>query len=183
MRGGLVAGVVLTVLVVDSSGCGSGEAATPTAASTGTSAEGLPGAVGETRSAILAAAEAGDYERLRPVLDQRVFLSDYGFGDDQPDPIARWRELGSQPLETMDALLHMRHAVRETNEGTLYQWPRPDPDSTLADLMPAERDLFLSFMSEDELREAFDPEYGYTAPRLGILADGTWWFFVAEQGP
>jgi hypothetical protein len=183
MRGGLVAGVVVTVLVVVSSGCGSGEASVPTAADTGTSAEGLPGPVGETRSAILAAAEAGDYERLRPVLDQEVFLSDYGFGDDQPDPIGRWRELGSEPLETMDAVLRMRHAVRETNEGTLYQWPRLDPDSKPAELTPAERDLFLTFMSEDDLREAFNLDYGYTAPRLGILADGTWWFFVAEQGP
>jgi hypothetical protein len=38
-------------------------------------------------------------------------------------------------------------------------------------------------MSEDELAQAFRPDYGYTAPRLGILADGTWWFFVAEAGP
>jgi hypothetical protein len=117
------------------------------------------------------------------VLDQEVFLSDYGFGNDQPDPIGRWQERGTEPLETMDALLHMRHVVRETNEGTLYQWPRLDPDSKPTDLTPAERDRFLTFMSEDELRQAFDPEYGYTAPRLGILADGTWWFFVAEQGP
>ena len=27
------------------------------------------------------------------------------------------------------------------------------------------------------------PEYGYVNPRLGILADGTWWFFVLEGGP
>jgi hypothetical protein len=183
MRGRFVAGVVLIVLVVVASGCGSGEASPPIPADTGTSAEALPGPVGETRSAILAAAEGGDYERLRPVLDQKVFLSDYGFGNEQPDPIGRWQELGTEPLETMNALLHMRHVVRETNEGTLYQWPRLDPDSKPTDLTPAERDLFLTFMSEDELRQAFDPEYGYTAPRLGILADGTWWFFVAEQGP
>jgi hypothetical protein len=26
-------------------------------------------------------------------------------------------------------------------------------------------------------------EYGYTSPRLGILEDGTWWFFILEGGP
>ena len=82
----------------------------------------------------------------------------------------------------MRALLQMPHVVRETNERTLYQWPRFNPDSNAADVTPAERDLFLTFMAEDELLQAFDPEYGYTAPRLGILADRTWWFFVAEPG-
>jgi hypothetical protein len=164
-------------------GCGGGEASTPAPAATDTSAAGLPGPVAETRGAIVAAAEAGDYEQLRSVLDQEVFLSDYGFGNEQPDPVGQWQELGPVPLETMDALLHMPHVVRDTNEGTLYQWPRFDPDSEARDATDAERDLFLTFMSEDELTQAFNPDYGYTAPRLGILADGTWWFFVAEPGP
>jgi hypothetical protein len=174
-------------------GCGSDEASSPTPAATDTSPSapaatdtsgaGLPGPVAETRSVILAAAEAGDYEQLRAVLDQEVFLSDYGFGNDQADPIATWQELGTKPLETMGALVQMPHVVRETNEGTLYQWPRFDPDSNARDVTDAERDAFLTFMSEDELRQAFNPDYGYTAPRLGILADGTWWFFVAEAGP
>jgi hypothetical protein len=30
---------------------------------------------------------------------------------------------------------------------------------------------------------AFIPEYGYTGPRLGILADGTWWFFLSGGAP
>jgi hypothetical protein len=38
-------------------------------------------------------------------------------------------------------------------------------------------------MSETELRDAILPKYGYTAPRLGILADGRWWFFVFRGGP
>lgn len=136
-----------------------------------------------TRSAIQAAAESGGYEQLRPVLDRAVFLSDFGFGNEQPDPIRRWAEMGPAPLETMAALLRMPHAVRETNEGTLYEWPRFNPDSDAGDLSAPEREIFLTFMTEDELATAFGPEYGYTGPRLGILADGTWWFFLLQGGP
>jgi hypothetical protein len=38
-------------------------------------------------------------------------------------------------------------------------------------------------MTEAEVRTAILPEVGYTAPRLGILADCTWWFFVLERAP
>jgi hypothetical protein len=177
-----VALVVLFIALVGA-GCGDDEASSVTATSNGAAAQGLPASVNDTRGAILAAAEAGDYEQLREVLDEEVFLSDYGFGQTQPDPIVEWEQLGARPLETMGALLQMRHFVRETNEGTLYQWPRLDPDSSAEDMTSRERELFLSFMSEEELDEAFNPDYGYTAPRLGILADGTWWFFVANPGP
>jgi hypothetical protein len=46
-----------------------------------------------------------------------------------------------------------------------------------------ERKLLRTIMTEAELRDAILPEYGYTTPRLGILADGTWWFFILEGGP
>jgi hypothetical protein len=179
MRGTLA---LVFLVVAAAAGCGSEETTTLVAA-TETSAHGLPEAVAETRAAILAAAQAGDYEQLRSVIEQDVFLSDYGFGEEQPDPVAKWQELGSRPLQTMGAVLRMRHVVRETNEGTLYQWPRLDPDSKPEDMTSEERELFLTFMNEEELKQAFNPDYGYTAPRLGILADGTWWFFIAEPGP
>lgn len=183
-----VALVVVLLLVAASASCGNEELAIPAAPAaptspTDTAAEGLPAPVNDTRGTILAAAEAGDYAQLRKVLDEEVFLSDYGFGAGQRDPVSAWSELGARPLEAMGALLHMRHFVRETNEGTLYQWPRLDPDSSAEDMTSQERELFLSFMSEEELDEAFNPDYGYTAPRLGILADGTWWFLVLEPGP
>lgn len=143
----------------------------------------LPTPVGETRSGILGAAQSEDYDRLRPLIKLEVFLSDYGFGQSQPDPVARWRKLGPKPLETMGVLLRMRHQVRETNEGTLYQWPRLGPDSTAADMSDSERALFRTIMTEAEVRNLILPEYGYTAPRLGILADGTWWFFIRSRAP
>ncbi len=58
---------------------------------------GLPPAVAETRSKILAAASVGDYEMLRESIDLRVFLSDFGFGKRQPDPIRRWAAMGPAP--------------------------------------------------------------------------------------
>jgi hypothetical protein len=164
----------LAVLAVAATGCESEKAASP-----GT--KGLPAPVEETRSAILAAAENGEYDDLRALLEPKVFLSDFGFGTG--DPVQRWQELGAKPLQTMGALVRMSHSVRETNEGTLYQWPSYDPDSTAGDLSAEDRKLFLTIMSEDELTNAFNRDYGYTAPRLGILSDGTWWFFIREAGP
>jgi hypothetical protein len=149
------------------------------AASPGT--KGLPAPVEQTRSAILAAAERGDYDDLRALLEPNVFLSDFGFGIS--DPVERWEELGAKPLQTMGALVRMSHSIRKTNEGTLYQWPSYDPDSTAGDLSADDRKLFLTIMSKDDLANAFNPDYGYTAPRLGILDDGTWWFFIREAGP
>jgi hypothetical protein len=183
---------LLAVLALVVLGCGSEESssssATGSSGATGsssatdsskTSAEGLPAPVSETRSAILAAAESGDYGPLQALVKPDVFLSDFGFGN-EPDPVGRWQELGPKPLETMGAVLRMPHAVRETNEGTLYQWPRFDANSTLQDLTGPERDLLLTFMTEDELTNAFLPELGYTGPRLGILANGNWWFLILE---
>ena len=143
----------------------------------------LPAPVSATRTGILSAADNGDYEALRPLIELEVFLSDYGFGRSQPDPVARWRRLGQKPLQTMGVLLRMPHTVRETNEGTLYQWPRFGPNSRPEDVSDAERKLLRTIMTEAQLRNAILPEYGYTTPRLGILADGTWWFLILEGGP
>ena len=184
--------IVLAILALVLPGCGgeksSSSGATGSSSATGssgatgsseTSAEGLPAPVSETRSAILAAAESGDYEPLQALVEPDVFLSDFGFGE-EPDPVGRWQEMGPKPLETMGDVLRMPHAVRETNEGTLYQWPKFDANSTMEDLTEPERDLLLTFMTEDELINAFLPEYGYTGPRLGILANGNWWFLILK---
>jgi hypothetical protein len=143
----------------------------------------LPTAVSETRSSIVEAAQAGDYDALRAVIKLDRFLSDYGFGLSQPDPVRRWQSLGEKPLRTMAVLLQMPHQVRETNEGTLYQWPGLGPDSDRGDMTADERRLLQQVMTEAEVRNAILPEYGYTAPRLGILADGTWWFFILNRAP
>jgi hypothetical protein len=162
--------------------CGSEEASRSAAsAPTPTTAAPQPSSFADTRAAILAA-DKGDYGALRPLIDADVFLSDFGFGE-EPDPAGRWEEMGSQPLETMGVLLRMKHVVRETNEGTLYQWPAYDPDSDPVDLTARDKELFATVMSKAELERLITDEYGYTGPKLGILEDGTWWFFLLEGGP
>ena len=142
--------------------------------------EGVPDPVTETRAAILAAATAQDYDALESLVDPAVFLSDAGFGT---DPVAQWRDQGTAPLDAMAALLALPHTVRETNEGTLYQWPRFTADSDPEDMSSAERDVLTELLGERGLETAFQSETGYVAPRLGVLADGTWWFFVQEPAP
>jgi hypothetical protein len=131
---------------------------------------GLPDPVAETRSQILAAAESRAYDQLPPL------LRDGG-------EVTRWRQAGPKPLEIMDAVLRMPHQVRETNEGTLYQWPRFGPNSEPGEMSESERALLQRVMTEGEVRGLIHPDYGYTAPRLGILADGRWWFFVLDRAP
>jgi hypothetical protein len=166
--------LVVSVLALVGSGCGGSETKP-------VSAEDLPGSVAKTRSAILAAAESGKYEPLRDIINPDNFLSDFGFGE-EPDPVGRWEKMGPKPLDTMGTLLRMQHAVRETNEGTLYEWPRFNADSKVGDVSADERKLLLTVMPEDELKNAFLPEFGYTGPHLGILANGKWWFIVLERG-
>jgi hypothetical protein len=169
--------LALAVLAMAAPSCGSDEVASaPASAPTrSTSFE-------ETRDAILAAVEDGDYDALRPLITADTFLSDFGFGE-EPDPAGRWEAMGSKPLETMGVLLRMQGVVRETNEGTLHQWPSYDADSKPGDLTSEDRELLRTVLTKNELKRALTAEYGYIGPRLGILDDGTWWFFILEGGP
>lgn len=146
---------------------------------------GLPPEVAEVRSGILLAAQRGDYDMLRPLLDPEVFLSDFGFGADQPDPISRWEAQGPHPLQLMGVLLDMPHAVEDTNEGILYRWPTYNAETnSLRELRRVDRRAFRSVMSAREVRLLVpNEEYGYVGPELGILQDGTWWFFIVGGGP
>jgi hypothetical protein len=171
---------VLGLLAMATPGCGE-EASRPAGSGTGkTSTAPAATSFSETRSAILAAAESGDYGALGPLIEPGGFLSDFGFG---VDPVPRWKELGPEPLETMGVVLHMKHIVRGTNEGTLYQWPAYDPDSDPGDLTARDKELFATVMSKADVERLITDEYGYTGPKLGILENGTRWFFLLEGGP
>ena len=167
---------MLGALLVSACG-GADEEAVPAATTTTATSSSFA----DTRAAILDAVESGEYDALRPLIKPDVFLSDFGFGEEQ-DPVARWEEMGPKPLETMGVLLQMRNVVRETNEGTLYEWPAYNPDSEPGDLRQQDRKRFASVLSDDEVDQLITGDYGYTGPRLGILTDGTWWFFVLEGG-
>ena len=125
-----------------------------------------------TREAILSAVRVRDQDALRRLIDPQLFISN----------IDR-RRFDERSLRTMEVLLQMPHQVRATNEGTLYQWPRFGPDSKPGEMSEDERRALRRIMSDAELRNAILPEVGYTAPRLGILEDGRWWFFVLRGGP
>jgi hypothetical protein len=178
--------LALAVLAIAAPSCGS-EAAAPAAPATeaapaAPTTEPTPASFEETRDAILAAVEDGDYDALRPLIEPDTFLSDFGFGE-EPDPVARWKELGPKALQTMGVLLRTQGVVRETNEGTLHQWPSYDADSKPGDLTSEDRELLSTVLTNNELKQALTAEYGYIGPKLGILADGTWWFFILEPGP
>jgi hypothetical protein len=174
---------LLVGLALGASGCGGEEASKSAGSAPSTTVTATkPSSFADTRAAILSAADEGDYAALRPLIDAEAFLSDFGFGEER-DPAARWEEMGSRPLETMGVLLRMKHVVRKTNEGTLYQWPAYDPDSDPGDLTARDKELFATVMSKADLQQLITDEYGYTGPKLGILEDGTWWFFLLEGEP
>jgi hypothetical protein len=164
--------LVLAAFALIAPGCGSDE--------TAPMQEQRPASFEETREAILAAVDKADYGALRALIEPASFLSDFGFGEER-DPVGRWEKMCSEPLETMGILLQMEPVVRETNEGTLHQWP--GYDSEPGDLTAEDRARFATVMSNGELDRLITDEYGYTGPKLGILADATWWFFILEGGP
>ena len=190
-----VVAAVVVVLVL-SAGCGDDEPSSAPAASTAGAAETAPSTepaeqplptieevpdpVAQTRAAVLAAAKARNYDALQAVIDPEVVLSDSGFG---VDPVPGWRAQGTMPLEVMEVLLGLPHTIEETGEGTLYRWPRFTANSSPGEMSDAEREALTALLGEDGLRVAFQEEYGYVAPRLGILADGRWWFLILESAP
>jgi hypothetical protein len=131
---------------------------------------GLPAAVAETHAALLAAAESGDYEELRPLIPDEF---SYTFGGPvEGGPIAYWRRVeqdsGELPIEILGRLLRMPYTLFA---GT-YVWPFAY-DKQQDELTPYERDIL------GDLADAFGEGSGYLGWRAGIEADGTWRFFIA----
>jgi hypothetical protein len=161
------------VAIVVLAGCG-GTTETKTVTVTRTSTvtsppTGLPTAVALTHARLLSAAEAGDYDRLRPLIPADGFT--YSYGADETGPIAYWQHLEAttdeRPLETLAALLRMPYTL---NHG-LYVWPFAY-DKTKPDLTAYERRLLGPFA---------DSYVGanYFGWRAGIKPDGTWLFFIS----
>jgi hypothetical protein len=179
MRGLLVCGAVVAVAL---SGCGGTETVTTTVSESETVTEtvtetvsettavGLPDAVAETHAGLLAAAEAGDYEALRPYLHDEF---SYTFGlPDEDGPIAYWQmveeEGGESPIEVLARILRLPYTLF----GGSYIWPfayDKQPD----ELTDYERELL------GDLAESFGAGSGYLGWRAGIAPDGTWQFFIA----
>ena len=135
---------------------------------------GLPQAVETTRAALLAAAESGDYEELRPLVPASLR---YTFGSPVAGgAIAYWQELErtseARPLETLAEILRMPYVLSRG----LYVWPWAYTIESAADLSAHERALLAPLGPIETL---FPPGSGYLGWRAGIEPDGDWAFFVA----
>jgi hypothetical protein len=136
---------------------------------------GLPAAVEKTRTALLAAAESGDYEELRPLVPEAAF--EYTFGSPvQGGPLAYWREIerttGERPLEALADVLRMPYTLSRG----IYVWPFAYDVASLSDLTAHERELLATL---GPLESVFVEGTGYLGWRAGIRPDGSWVFFVA----
>jgi hypothetical protein len=136
---------------------------------------GIPAAVEETRQALLAAAESGDYEALRPLIPSTGFEYTFG-GPVEGGPIAYWKELErttvERPLENLAEVLKMPYTLSRG----IYVWPFAYDVADADDLSPHERQLLEPLGPLDTL---FVEGTGYLGWRAGIEPDGTWVFFVA----
>jgi hypothetical protein len=149
---------------------------TSTATETETATEGgLPPAVEATRAALLAAAESGDYEQLRPHIPASGFEYTFG-GPVEGGPIGYWQELerttDERPLETLATVLELPYTLSHG----IYVWPFAYSLTSAGDLTKYEKTLLAPL---GNLERLFAPGTGYLGWRAGIDADGSWVFFVA----
>jgi hypothetical protein len=133
-------------------------------------AVGLPPAVAETHAALLAAAESGDYEALRPLVPDEF---SYTFGlPSEGGPIEYWQQVeadsGESPIEILARILRLPYTL---SAGT-YVWPFAY-DKTEDELTDYERELL------GDLAVYSGAGSGYLGWRAGIAPDGTWRFFIA----
>jgi hypothetical protein len=151
------------------------ETTTLTETTTAIAETGLPAAVEKTRAALLAAAETGDYEELRPLVPATGFEYTFG-GPVEGGPIAYWQELErttvERPLETLAEILRMPYTLSRG----IYVWPFAYDVADRDDLSQHERELLEPLGPLDTL---FVEGTGYLGWRAGIEPDGTWVFFVA----
>ena len=131
---------------------------------------GLPPEVAETHAAMLAAAESGDYEALRPLIPDEF---SYTFGlPPEGGPIEYWQQVeaesGESPIEILPRLLRLPYTL---SAGT-YVWPFAY-DKQEDELTDYERELL------GDLAVYSGAGSGYLGWRAGIEPDGTWRFFIA----
>jgi hypothetical protein len=149
------------------------ETATETETVTETVAEpvGLPPEVAETHAALLAAAESGDYEALRPLIPDDGFSYTFGLPS-EGGPIEYWQQVeadsGESPIEILARILRLPYTLSAGR----YVWPFAY-DKSEDELTDYERELLgdLAFYS--------GAGSGYLGWRAGIEPDGTWRFFIA----
>jgi hypothetical protein len=135
----------------------------------------LPQRVEATRRALLAAAESGDYEALRPLVPESGFTYSFG-GEVEGGAVAYWQEhertTGERPLDVLAAILKMPYVLTSG----IYVWPWAYRVESADQLSAHGRELLLPLGMPERL---FAPGTGYLGWRAGIRPDGSWAFFVA----
>jgi hypothetical protein len=151
------------------------ETTTDTLTTTTETAAGIPRPVETTRAALLAAAEGGNYEALRPLIPESGFEYTFG-GPVEGGPIGYWQELerttDERPLETLAEVLQMPYTLSHG----IYVWPFAYTLTSVDELTSYERTLLAPLGT---LGTLFVPGTGYLGWRTGITPDGEWVFFVA----
>lgn len=140
----------------------------------------LPAAVAKTRRTLLAAAQSGELDRLRPLLAQtRHFRFSYSV---EPDPIGFWADIrarrgGRQVLRALAQVLALPAARRQSGA---FVWPYlatlpAQPYRQLSPTVAAD----VSLLMTRERWNARGAKIGYAGYRLTIDPDGTWMSFLA----
>jgi hypothetical protein len=134
--------------------------------------EAPPDAVLRKRAAMLASAQAGDYDALAQLADPNQFEYTFG-GPVEGGPAAYWRQAEARgedptPAEALAAVLRMPYTVSRG----LYVWPFAY-DKTEDELTAYERKLLARLGKGGAFAD------GYLGWRAGIDPDGRWLFFVA----
>jgi len=142
----------------------------------------LPKPVARTREQIIAAAQSGEIERMRMVLEANEMPPTFSFGDEL-DPIAFWKTVSGDPdgreilaimIEILDSgYVHLDAGTAQE----MYVWPY-FYGLPLDGLTPSQEvELYKLITPHD--RKGMEDFGAYIFYRLGIGPDGTWHFFVA----
>jgi hypothetical protein len=161
---------LVVVVVLAAAGCGGGGKTVTTTRTVTRAAPGLPAAAEQTRARLLAAAESGDYEALRPVIPATGFA--FSYGASAGGPIAYWKNVEQTSEQTPIAILAAIMRMPYTLNRGLYVWPFAY-DKRKSDLTAYERRLLGPALLRSYVGEDY---YGW---RAGIRPDGGWVFFIS----
>jgi hypothetical protein len=139
--------------------------------------DGLPYPVAATREALWQAATTCDWEALRRLGGSGVRFS---FGP-ETDAIVYWQSLeagGGRPLFYLVELLNRPFATVAADDLIYYAWPSAFTYPSWSAVPEVDREALRPVFGDADFAE-FAGFGGYSGYRVGILADGTWSYFVA----
>ncbi|WP_297108151.1 hypothetical protein [uncultured Devosia sp.] len=143
----------------------------------------LPAPVAETRQRLIAAAQSGDIEALRPIIEAQTHppTVSYGGPDDAVDYLKTYSADGEglENLAILLELLEAPYAVFDTeSDDPSYVWPYLAVVEDLSALTPAQKVDAYRILTHEQLAELVELEAWYHW-RVYIGKDGEWQAFVA----